>query len=196
MIGQITPLVKAASKQTWWKTVTAHVIGASFSAIGLGLALGVVGQLVGLRVGLVPIGTAVVVLAIVCAVHDSGGPVRRLPSLRRQTPKTLECELGPIWAGFAWGLDLAQGWTTRIEFAGYYVLVALALLSADPLTGALVLGVFGIGRALPVFVAGFTALHSDMFTATSCYVRRKARIAQANAAALALLAGYLVVYWS
>jgi hypothetical protein len=94
-----------------------------------------------------------------------------------------------------WGVDLGQGWTTSVEFAGYYVIVVLALNQADPFASALTLGAFGIGRALPVVVAGLVASKADLFAVTSCYVARRDRIAQANAVALAVLAGYLAAYW-
>jgi len=91
---------------------------------------------------------------LVCALWDVGVLRWRPPTLRRQTPKWVLCYYGPAWGGFVWGLDLGQGWTTRVEFAGYYGLAAWAVLTASPCYGALVVGAFGLGRALPVVVAG------------------------------------------
>lgn len=109
-----------------------------------------------------------------------------------QTPKWVLREFGPFWGALAWGLDLGQGWTTRIESAGYFALVGWALLAGGPAHGAVALGAFGAGRAAPVFAAGPLATRVDLGPLAVAYMRRTTSIRRFIALALAVVAGYLL----
>lgn len=154
MIGEITPLVKVAGRRTWSLAVIGHATGATLSASVLGLALGTLGLIVGLDRWSTSVGWFMGTALIVCAVRDAGLVRTALPSLQRQTPRWFRHQFPPGWVGLLWGMDLGQGWTTRILYTSFYALVIWALLAAEPVTAAVVLGAYGLGRALPVLVVG------------------------------------------
>jgi hypothetical protein len=56
-------------------------------------------------------------------------------------------------ASFFYGADLGLGWSTRICSASFFAVAALAVLSGNPLTGGLIVAVFGGSRALLVVIA-------------------------------------------
>jgi cytochrome c biogenesis protein CcdA len=195
MIAQITPLVQAADRKTWLGAAASHVAGSILSASALGVVLGVIGLAISLDRTWPMAGLLFGFVLLVCAVRDA--EITRWPRiyLRRQTPAWFPRVAGRIGGPFLWGLDLGQGWTTLISFSGYYALVLGAMLSAQPFQSALLLAAYGLGRGLPVLVAG---LHSKPIDTASCsllYFRHQAAIQQINAAALALTAGCFMNIW-
>lgn len=67
------------------------------------------------------------------------------------------------------GLFLGAGFFTIIRFVGYHVLLVICALSRDPLKAALLMGTFGVTRAIPILVfpvIGFVRnKHFDFSTA-------------------------------
>lgn len=94
-------------------------------------------------------------LSLVLALREFGWLTFNIPQWRRQTGKTWYARLGPIGAAWWWGLDLGSGLTTLVTFSGYWLLVLAALLKGIPLYGGLVLGLYGLGRALSVALTPF-----------------------------------------
>jgi len=195
MIGQITPLVQVAGRRIWLTAVVGHIAGATLSAAVLGLVLGTVGLLCGLDRWKLPLAVAGGAIFLACAVQDASGWWWELPSLTRQTPARLKLSFGPLWGAFAWGVDLGQGWTTRILFPGYYGLLLWIVLSAAPFQGMLVLGAYGLGRALPVLLTGLLAPRQDLITLSAVYGTRLILLQRVNATALAVTAGYILARW-
>lgn len=193
MIGQITPLVQVASKRLWWRSVAAHTVGATGSSLVLGLFLGCVGVILHTPDWRALATMGVGLMFVYCALKEAGVIPWPLPAFRRQTPKRFMCAFGPIWAAFAWGLDLGQGWTTYIEFYGYYALLAFGLLSGNPLASGTVVTAYGLGRALPVIAAGLAPGHSASGPLGAGYITYYAAIRRINAAALAFVGAYVLV---
>lgn len=192
MIAQITPLVQAAGRRTWLSATASHMLGSALSGSFLGFILGAVGLAIGLE-RWIPLTTWVLVFVLLfCGLRDAGIVKWRLPSLRRQTPAWCPRVLGMCWGAFAWGVDLGQGWTTLISFAGYYVLVLWAVLNASPIQGVLLLGAYGLGRALPVFVAGLKLQKANIASRSIWHVEHQSMLYKINAAALAFAAGYFL----
>lgn len=134
--------------------VCAHAAGAVISAATLGFVLGTLGLLS-------PFGHTTPMVRVLagsfvflCALRDAAVWQWPLLSLRRQTFAWLPRLLGWRWGAFAWGLDLGQGWTTQITYAGYYAVALWSLVYADPVRGALAFGAYGLGRALPLAAVG------------------------------------------
>lgn len=192
MIGKITPLVQVAGRRTWLRAVVGHLIGATLSASALGLALGTGGLALGLNRWGPAIGLVGGTIFLVCAFWDARIIRWVRPSLHRQTPAWCLCTFGPMWGGFAWGVDLGLGWTTHVTFSGYYGLVLWALLGANPIAGTLVLGTYGLGRALPVLVTGIFARRFKLELLAASHMRFLPFIEQVDAAALAFVAGYFL----
>jgi cytochrome c biogenesis protein CcdA len=185
MIGEITPLVKVAGRMTWLRASLAHVVGSIGSAAVLGLMLATVGvALVPETMGRVPALLGGLVL-LLCGLRDAGIIRVRLPSLTRQTPRWFRRQFAPTWYALLWGIDLGQGWTTRILYSGYYGLVGWVLLQHGLATGALVMGCYGLGRGLPVVIVG-TAQEQEFADIMRWPVFRQPALQTADAFALAV----------
>lgn len=191
MIGEITPLVEAASRRTWLATVIPHILGSTISAGVLGLVLATLGQLAGVSrwpaVGLV--GGLVLVA---CSMQDAGMVRWAMPSLNRQTPRWFRGSFSPPWCGLLWGLDLGQGWTTHILFTGYYALVLLAVMLSEPVVGALLMASYGFGRGLPVLVTGIVAIRRRQNSIGTLPIFNQPFLQHANAVVLALTGGFII----
>ena len=194
MIGQIKPLVQVAGRRVWLTAVAAHIAGAALSASILGAILGALGLATGLpqRAPLIAdlIGCAALVA---CALRDIELWKWSLPSTSRQTPAWFRTAFGPVWSAFAWGADLAQGWTTHVTFASYYGLVLWAVLSGSPSLGGILLGAYGLGRALPVLAAGLAGHTHDLGMAHLSQLRLLHLV---NASAATFVAGYMLGVWT
>lgn len=191
MIGEITPLVKRVSLETWIKAAMAHLLGATASAALLGFVLGSVGAM--LRLSRIPhaswwTGFVMFVLAL-WEVRLLPWP---LPTLHRQTPRWFRREFSPTFSGLLWGVDLGQGWTTHIVFAAYYGLVGWALMRSDPLIGTLTMAAYGFGRGLPVLVIGLIELRSRDQTTIPRLPHWQQLFTQLNAFLLAFVGGWLL----
>lgn len=195
MIAQITPLVQAASRKTWLAAATSHVVGSTLSASALGFVLGAIGLAIGLDRQWPLAGLPFGFVLLVCAVRDAEIIRWPLPSLHRQTPAWFPRVVGWIGGPFLWGLDLGQGWTTLISFSGYYALVLGAVLGADPLHGALLLAAYGLGRGLPVLMAGLRAKPIDSASCSLLYFKHQPTIQHINAVTLAFAAGCFMSGW-
>lgn len=189
MIVQITPLVQVAGKRLWVRTAAAHTVGFVLSTSLLGVFLGAVGLAVGLEQWSTALKVGMVALCGACALRDVGLWRWPIVALRRQTPAWFPGAFGYVWGAFAWGIDLGQGWTTYITFTGYYCLLAWAVLSASPAVGALLFGLYGFGRALPVIVAGLVAHTRDL---ADTPVVQLPVLQWVNGVTLALVAGYML----
>lgn len=189
MIGEITPLVKVAGRRTWIAAVSAHIIGAAGSGALLGAMLGGLGTAV--RGSFVP-GVMVASALLASSLRDAGLTPVRLPSVDRQTPRWLASHFTPVWTALLWGADLGQGWTTRVLFAGYYGLVLWAILAGDVASAAVVLAAYGLGRALPVLVAGTFGADIPYSQLRSWLIFRQPLLQQLSAVALAMAGTFLL----
>jgi cytochrome c biogenesis protein CcdA len=193
MIGQITPLVQAAGYRVWLQAVAAHAAGALLSAAALGLLLGTVGGSPRLPRGGVAVALAVGGVFLACALKEAEVTSCPLPSLRRQTPKRLLCAFGSIWGPFVWGLDLGQGWTTYVDYYGYYALAVWTFVLGSPLAGVAIMGAYGLGRVLPVLVVGLAPGHTAAGPLGTAYLEHHWIVRRVNATALAFTGACIVV---
>jgi hypothetical protein len=58
----------------------------------------------------------------------------------------------PLFA-VAFGLILGVGFLTFVTFIGYYLLLTVCLIYADPLSGGLVMASYGAARSVPLLLA-------------------------------------------
>lgn len=189
MIGQITPLVQAA-RRVWITAVVGHIVGATLSASLLGFVLGACGLIFRANQWALPLDVLGGSVLLLCALRDGDIWPWPLLTLHRQTPAWFLGVFGPLWGAFAWGADLGQGWTTNIVFTGYYGLLLWAIASGSPTLGAVLLGAFGLGRALPVLVVGLVRRDNELNAIAPLHLVRPV-----NAVALAVVAGYFLAAW-
>jgi hypothetical protein len=150
----MTPLVEGGRTSPKYRAaLILHTAGAVLGGIGAGALLGLIGQVLigGTRAtGGV---AAVAAVGLVLGLAEIGAIRLRVMQMPRQTAKQWREWLGPVGAPLAWGVDLGSGLTTYVPFAAYWMLPLAVILRGDPRYGALLVGLFGLARALSVVVA-------------------------------------------
>jgi hypothetical protein len=129
--------------------VVLHALGAVASAATLGAALGAAGMLLGAPWG--PAGS--LLLAAVAALYGAAellGIRVPVPEGRRQVPEWWRWTLPPPWAALLYGLGLGIGFLTHLRHGTLVAVALAAATSGDPLASAVVLGAFGLARAVPL----------------------------------------------
>jgi hypothetical protein len=137
----------------WLRCVLAYTGTGSVSASLIGALLGDVGRRVG---GGRPGATVFYIVALsslLLAAREWGWVHFPLLERKRQTEKYWAHEFGFLVASSMWGLHIGLGFATRITYAGFWVLVLIALAVGDPAYGAMLMLVYWLGRVLPVWIA-------------------------------------------
>jgi cytochrome c biogenesis protein CcdA len=121
------------------------------SAAAVGAVLGVVGHLIkGGTVCWFTIAVALVLLARDCNLIRF-----HIPEPKRQTEKAWAHEFGFFMASSMWGFHIGLGFATRVTYGGFWVLLVMALAVGDPIYGVLLLVLYWLGRAMPLWVMPF-----------------------------------------
>lgn len=163
MIGSISPLVKEAhGKKIWTLAVGAYAIGSVLASGAVGGLASLLGTLVGVAwPGDSKLLAGVAALATVIELTGNRIPG---PLPKRQTKRRWRYRYGPNLSAFFWGIDLGLGVTTRVTFASYWVLLFACVALADPVAGIVLLGSYGLGRAILVASGPFVvAKHESAF---------------------------------
>ncbi|MHB8599986.1 MAG: hypothetical protein ACYDER_24650 [Ktedonobacteraceae bacterium] len=100
------------------------------------------------------------ILAIAYAISDVGLIRLPRPTVMDAVPVTWWRWWRPYGAALAYGAALGLGVTTRIEFGSFYILCMWCILKGNPFYGLLLMGTYGLVRALVVLPL-------------SCFVYRK-----------------------
>jgi sulfite exporter TauE/SafE len=142
-------------------SLLAYAVASVAGSAAVGIALGLVGLLFGRVIGHSSASSRAPLVAVIASLigiayglADAGLIGLPRPQLRRQVPRGWSARYPPAVTGLLYGARLGVGLTTYIPSGAFYVLTVTAFLGADPVVGALVLGAFGFGRALPLFVLG------------------------------------------
>jgi hypothetical protein len=150
MLSSITPLGERSRGATWGVTVACFVVGSALAGTALGWLAGLLGSVAldgasgDLRLAILA-GTIALGLAL-----DLTG---RLPTVRRQVNENwLTAYRGWVY-GAGFGLQLGAGAATIVTTAAVYVTFLAALLTADPVAGAVIGGIFGLLRGAAVLAA-------------------------------------------
>lgn len=130
----------------------AHVAGSLSSAIVVGAGAGFVGSFVAEALPAQVAWLCLAGLSTLLALRELGWIRFPIPQWRRQTEKMWGFRFGPLGAAWWWGIDLGSGLTTHVTFSSYWLLVLAILFNGSAVYGGLVLGLYGLGRALPVSV--------------------------------------------
>lgn len=118
------------------------VVGLLCGVLGTWLAHQIPTPLTALRFGTAGIGIAYGIAAA-CGAR---WPV---PTRRWQVPRRW-ARYGHINFAAAFGAILGAGLFTVVNFIGFYLLLAVCVLSADPLTGSATMALYGAARAIPI----------------------------------------------
>lgn len=146
MVGTISPLVERASRTSWYRAAAAYTIGSMSSSVVAGAMLGLLGATIHIRLHvatLVLIGAAA--LLSLTEAMDAG---ERFHPIHRQTRKHWYAQFGPTRASFMWGADLGVGFTTRVYFLSFWLIVLACLVLGSLTLGTFIFGAYGLGRSL------------------------------------------------
>ncbi len=184
MVETIAPVVYG-SRRSYRIAAALHGLGASLSGALLGLALGVAGAVSGAPWG----GVGYVIVAVVAALYFArealGLPIP-LPDLRRQVPEWWRTFFSPPVAALLYGIGLGVGFFTYLSYGTFVAVAAAAVASADPTTGAVLGGTFGLARSVAVTFAAARASTPERNAEAVDHLERWAGtlVRRANAAAL------------
>jgi sulfite exporter TauE/SafE len=157
MVGTIGSLVQETSNRWRWLRVAGlYTLACMGTAMLLGAALGALGLLLSTlfhsttisalfpQLGIWIIG----LLAIAYAASDVGLLRMPRPILSKAVPISWWRWWGPYRAALAYGAALGIGVMTRIPFGAFYVLCTWCVLKGNPVYGAVLMGTYGVMRAL------------------------------------------------
>jgi Na+-driven multidrug efflux pump len=151
MVQTIDPVVHGGRNRSYLRAVFFHALGATTSATLVGAVLATAGWAMGApwgRTGSI----VVIVVALVYVLREA----LRLPvplfDRRRQVPEWWRTFYSAHTAAFLYGVGLGAGYLTYLTYGTFVVVSAAALVSGNPLLGALLTGPFGLARGLSVMV--------------------------------------------
>ncbi len=146
MLASITPLGERGRQSTWAITAGAFLLAALGAGALVGAALGLLGSL--LLSGIGPSARlGILALAALIALGLDALPLR-VPGPRRQVDEQWRAQFrGWVWGG-GYGAQLGVGVSTVVQSAAIYVALCAALLAGGAAHGALIIGLFGLGRGL------------------------------------------------
>jgi hypothetical protein len=135
-----------------------------------------------------------VAVAILAVGHEAGLSWIPLPQLGRQTDGRWAKRRSAPVAAFLWGFELGAVLTTWFTFAGVWLLVAFAFLSASPAVGAGLFVAYWSGRALSVWIGPVLAEDARATPRLVASIDRQTRLARhVHVAALASGAAVLIL---
>jgi hypothetical protein len=91
--------------------------------------------------------------ALIYFAREAFGAPIPLPQLRRQVPEWWRAFYSRNVAALLYGLGLGIAFMTYLSFGTFVVVAVGALASGHPGSGAIIVGAFGLARALSVVVA-------------------------------------------
>jgi cytochrome c biogenesis DsbD-like protein len=151
MLTSISPLGERARASRWWVTTTAYVISSTIGGVAVGALAALLGGLVPDSVRASPAVLVLVAVALVVGLLlDVGVGGARLPSWRRQVDEAWLGRYRGWVVGTGFGAQLGVGVVTIVTSSTTYAVLLLAALSGSVPVGALLGGVFGLVRALPL----------------------------------------------
>jgi len=197
MLGSITPLGQRGRIAGWGWTVGFYVAGSVAAGALIGAILGAAGAaLIGAAAALLvgaagaatgPSGQMVsLVVAAAAALAAAAADVllrgRPLPGPTRQVNEDwLHLYRGWVY-GAGFGVQLGIGVATVVTTAGVYATLVIATVSGSAASGAVIGGVFGLARALPVLLAA-RVRSTDALLEMDAGLRRLQPLAVRSAAA-------------
>lgn len=115
------------------------------------------------------------VSSLVLVVRELGWISFPLPSRRRQTERTWASQFGFRAAAIMWGFDIGLGFSTWVHYGGFWMVVAVIIAAGDSGYGAVLLGSYWLGRALPVWFSPWV-LREDWIFSTLFTSNRPAKV--------------------
>jgi hypothetical protein len=109
--------------------------------------------------------------------------------VRRQTSKSWLDRFGPTTGALMWGLDLGSGLLTIVVFSGYWLMLTAVVLSGSIGYGALVFGMYTLGRLTAILTPLRAVSHAPyLVSAVEPLLGDRPTLSRAHAITLGVLA--------
>jgi hypothetical protein len=154
MVVTISPVVHGGRTRSYWTSVVLHLLSASATAAAFGAILGALGAVLGAPTSgwLV----ALVVIALLYLLREAAGVPIPVPQRKKQVPEWWRTFYSRPVAALLYGAGLGVGYFTYLTYGTFVAVTVGAIVSGEPITGALIVGPFGAARALALVVTGRT----------------------------------------
>lgn len=154
MLSSIHPLGERTRNNRWGLTVAYYLAGGLMGGLVLGAVAGGIGWLGLAWWDPTPTGRAMAIATIlaIALVWDLSGFT--IPTIHRQVNEDWLSMYRSWVYGGGFGIQLGLGVVTIVTTTAVYAMIALAILSAQPLSGAVIGGAFGLVRGLPILTVG------------------------------------------
>jgi len=156
MVETIAPVVYGR-RSNYLISISLHVVTATATAALTGAVLGLIGTVLGAPWGTVGL-VGVVSVATLYLVREAFRVPIPLPQARRQVPEWWRTFFPPPVAASLYGAGLGVAFVTFLSYGTFAAVATGALVSGDPVTGALLCAPFGLARALAVAAVGWRSL--------------------------------------
>jgi hypothetical protein len=143
-----------------------YTLGGLATAVAVGSGLGVFGMWIMPDSSADFVTAVLAVLGVVLAAREVRWLKFSLPERKRQTEKIWVEWFGAPMGTTLWGAHIGLGFATRITYGGFWIVVAMAIACSTPTGGALLMGIYWAGRALPVWFAAL--VRNDEATSIIC----------------------------
>ncbi|MGY1490447.1 methylamine utilization protein MauF [Methylobacillus pratensis] len=141
-----------ASVLRWSPTFFTHALGYAIGAVVLGGALGMAGWLLFSSLPFSYMVAGMAVLALGYGAHQFGFMKMPYPQRRAQVPHDARFRFRSSVIGLLYGYALGMNYLTYVQTPILYIVTGVALFCGDVKTAILIIGIFNIGRCLPVAV--------------------------------------------
>ena len=152
MVETIAPVVHGGRKAPYYATVGLHAAGAMVAAAIAGALFGAIGMILGAPWGSLGLALVVVVSVTYAARELLALPIP-LPERRAQVPDWWRTFYSPGTTAMMYGAGLGAGFLTYLTYGTYVSVATLAVVSGDPIVGAILCIPFGLARGLSVLVS-------------------------------------------
>jgi hypothetical protein len=155
MVETIAPVVYGR-RSSYLVAAFLHTLAATLTAGLTGALLGLVGMVATAPWG--DAGTIVVAaVAFLYALREIARVPVPLPNARRQVPEWWRTFFSPWVAATLYGAGLGVAFVTFLSFGTFVAVAAGAVVSGDPLLGAVLCAPFGLARGVAVAVVGLAS---------------------------------------
>jgi len=148
----------------WTPTFITHALGYALGALVLGGILGGAGSVLFAKLPPVYPMAGLALLALGYGAHQMGFLKMPYPQRRAQVPHDARFRFRSSTIGFLYGYALGMNYLTYVQTPMLYIVTGIALFSADLKTAIVVIGLFNLGRCLPVAVNFFPVRNQTVQT--------------------------------
>jgi cytochrome c biogenesis protein CcdA len=143
----------AHGRKLWLQSALSYTFAGCLAATAVGLVVGKAGSIIDIQAQHRIVFAFIGLLALVLATREWGWITFPLPQRKRQTEKVWADEYGFTVASAMWGFHIGLGFTTRITYGGFWILVAIMIAAAEPYYAVILMLSYWAGRILPVWFA-------------------------------------------